>query len=80
MRNGYDRRASSPSTRTCCDGLGYKNIFGAYHPPIQTLTDRSFIRTLHHGWIRHGIAEIIKVAARLRSGSTPPESHAAEGA
>eukprot|EP00188_Purpureofilum_apyrenoidigerum_P004429 Plantae.Rhodophyta-Purpureofilum_apyrenoidigerum.ctg5009.p1 GENE.Plantae.Rhodophyta-Purpureofilum_apyrenoidigerum.ctg5009~~Plantae.Rhodophyta-Purpureofilum_apyrenoidigerum.ctg5009.p1 ORF type:complete len:876 (-),score=200.40 Plantae.Rhodophyta-Purpureofilum_apyrenoidigerum.ctg5009:642-3269(-) len=53
---------AGPSPRTCCDGLGYKNIFGAYHPPILTLTDRSFFRTLHHGWIRHGIAEIIKMA------------------
>lgn len=53
---------AGPSPRTCCDGLGYKNIFGAYHPPVLTLTDRSFFRTLHHGWIRHGIAEIIKMA------------------
>lgn len=53
---------AGPSPRTCCDGLGYKNVFGAYHPPILTLTDRSFFRTLKKGWIRHGIAEIIKMA------------------
>lgn len=53
---------AGPSPRTCCDGLGYKNIFGAYHPPILTLTDREFFRTLRSGWIRHGLAEIIKMA------------------
>lgn len=53
---------AGPSPRTCCDGLGYKNVFGSYHPPILTLTDRSFFRTLHPGWIRHGLAEIIKMA------------------
>lgn len=53
---------AGPSPRTCCDGLGYKNVFGAYHPPILTLTDRQFFKTLKPGWIRHGIAEIIKMA------------------
>jgi len=53
---------AGPSPRTCCDGNGFKNHYGAYHPPILTLTDRSFWRTLHEGWIRHGIAEIIKMA------------------
>lgn len=53
---------AGPSPRTCCDGLGYKNVFGAYHPPILTLSDRSFFRTLRPGWIRHGLAEIIKMS------------------
>ena len=53
---------AGPSPRTCCDGFGYKNLYGAYHPPILTLTDRSFFCSLHEGWIRHGIAEIIKMA------------------
>jgi len=53
---------AGPSPRTCCDGFGYKNIYGAYHPPVLTLTDRSFFKTLHEGWLRHGIAEIIKMA------------------
>jgi len=53
---------AGPSPRTCCDGFGYKNLYGAYHPPVLTLTDRSFFRTLHPGWLRHGIAEIIKMA------------------
>lgn len=53
---------AGPSPRTCCDGHGYKNLFGAYHAPILTITDRTFFRTLHKGWIRHGVAEIIKMA------------------
>jgi len=53
---------AGPSPRTCCDGHGYKNIFGAYHPPVLTITDKFFWKTLHPGWIRHGISEIIKMA------------------
>jgi len=53
---------AGPSPRTCCDGYGFKNHYGVYHPPILTVTDRSFWKTLHEGWIRHGIAEIIKMA------------------
>lgn len=53
---------AGPSPRTCCDGMGYKNIFGAFHPPVLTITDRSFFNTLNPGWLRHGIAEIVKMA------------------
>ena len=53
---------AGPSPRTCCDGFGYKNLFGAYHAPILSLTDRSFFKTLKEGWLRHGISEIIKMA------------------
>merc|ERR1711937_518669 len=53
---------AGPSLRTCCDGFGFKNLYGAYHPPVLTITDRFFWKTLHKGWIRHGIAEIIKMA------------------
>jgi 3-dehydroquinate synthase len=53
---------AGPSPRTCCDGFGYKNLFGAYHTPILSITDRTFFKTLHPGWLRHGIAEIIKMA------------------
>jgi 3-dehydroquinate synthase len=54
---------AGPSPRTCCDGYGFKNLYGAYHPPVYTITDRYFWKSLHEGWIRHGIAEIIKMAA-----------------
>ncbi len=53
---------AGPSPRTCCDGFGYKNLFGAYHPPILSITDRFFFRTLREGWLRHGIIEMIKMA------------------
>jgi 3-dehydroquinate synthase len=53
---------AGPSPRTCCDGFGFKNLFGAYHAPVMTLTDRTFFKTLRTGWIRHGVAEIIKMA------------------
>lgn len=54
---------AGPSPRTCCDGFGYKNLFGAYHPPILSITDRFFFSTLKEGWLRHGIIEIVKMAA-----------------
>ena len=53
---------AGPSPRTCCDGFAFKNLYGAYHPPVLTITDRTFWKSLHEGWIRHGIAEIIKMA------------------
>lgn len=53
---------AGPSPRTCCDGFGYKNLLGAYHPPVLCLTDRFFFGTLHEGWLRHGVAEIVKMA------------------
>ncbi len=53
---------AGPSPRTCCDGFGYKNLFGAYHPPVVSITDRHFFKTLRTGWLRHGIAEMIKMA------------------
>ena len=53
---------AGPSPRTCCDGFGYKNLFGAYHPPAMSITDRYFFKTLKEGWLRHGIIEIIKMA------------------
>merc|ERR1719330_972588 len=52
---------AGPSPRTCCDGDGYKNLFGTFHPPVITITDRSFFSTLRKGWLRHGLAEIIKM-------------------
>jgi len=54
---------AGPSPRTCSDGFGYKNLFGAYHAPVLSITDRSFFKTLREGWLRHGIAEIIKMGA-----------------
>jgi len=52
---------AGPSPRTCCDGDGYKNLFGTFNPPVITITDRHFFSTLRTGWLRHGLAEIIKM-------------------
>ena len=42
---------AGPSPRTCCDGQGYKNAYGAYHPPVVTLTDHTlWIMEYHARW------------------------------
>ena len=48
----------APSLFACCTCL----FQGSYHPPVLTITDRGFWKTLHPGWLRHGVAEIIKMA------------------
>lgn len=53
---------AGPSPRTCVNGKQFKNSIGVYHPPVLTLVDRTFFRTLATGHIRNGIAEIIKMA------------------
>jgi len=53
---------AGPSPRVCCNGFDYKNLYGSYHPPVLTITDRGFWKTMHPGWLRHGVAEIIKMA------------------
>ena len=41
----------------------YKNRLGAYHAPIHTFLDFSFLRTLPVAQIRNGFAELIKISA-----------------
>lgn len=53
---------AGPSPRTCVNGEQFKNSIGVYHPPVLTLVDRGFFKTLATGHIRNGIAEIIKMA------------------
>ncbi len=53
---------AGPSPRTCTNGSQFKNSMGVYHPPVLTLVDRTFFRTLDTGHIRNGMAEIIKMA------------------
>ncbi|NET62979.1 MAG: sedoheptulose 7-phosphate cyclase [Moorea sp. SIO1G6] len=53
---------AGPSPRTCTNGAQFKNSIGSYHPPVMTLVDRSFFRTLATGHVRNGMAEIIKMA------------------
>jgi len=40
---------AGPSPRTCCNGFGYKNLLGAYHPPVVSLTDRFFFGSQRAG-------------------------------
>lgn len=53
---------AGPSPRTCTNGTQFKNSIGVYHPPVLTLVDRTFFRTLGVGHIRNGMAEILKMA------------------
>ncbi|MGK7880696.1 MAG: sedoheptulose 7-phosphate cyclase [Crocosphaera sp.] len=53
---------AGPSPRTCTNGSQFKNSMGVYHPPVLTLVDRTFFRTLETAHIRNGMAEIIKMA------------------
>jgi 3-dehydroquinate synthase len=40
----------------------YKNHLGAYHAPIHTFLDFTFLRTLPTAQIRDGFAELIKIS------------------
>ncbi len=53
---------SGPSPRSCCDAGGFKNLLGSFHAPILNISDRSFFKSLKTSWVRHGIAEIHKMA------------------
>ncbi|CAH2787303.1 MAG: Demethyl 4-deoxygadusol synthase MysA [uncultured Caballeronia sp.] len=39
-----------------------KNYFGCFNPPTHALLDRSFLQTLPTSFLRHGMAEILKMA------------------
>ena len=54
---------SGPSPRSCCDAGGFKNLLGSFHAPVLNISDRSFFKSLKTSWVRHGIAEIHKMAA-----------------
>ena len=53
---------SGPSPRSCCDAGGFKNLLGSFHAPVLNISDRSFFKSLKTSWVRHGIAEIHKMA------------------
>ena len=40
----------------------YKNRLGAYHAPMHTFLDFTFLRTLPEAQIRNGFAELIKIS------------------
>ncbi len=41
----------------------YKNRLGAYHAPMKTFLDFTFLRTLPEAQIRNGFAELIKISS-----------------
>lgn len=41
----------------------YKNRLGAYHAPIHTFLDFTFLRTLPIAQVRNGFAELIKISS-----------------
>ena len=41
----------------------YKNRLGAYHAPVHTFLDFTFLRTLPEAQIRNGFAELIKISS-----------------
>ena len=49
------------TTLTGSEG-NYKNRLGAYHAPIHTFLDFTFLRTLPEAQIRNGFAELIKIS------------------
>ena len=70
---------AGPSPRTCCDGFGYKNLLGAYHPPVVSITDRFFFKSLRAGWLRHGVAEIVKMSVVKNAELFADLEHASDG-
>lgn len=53
---------AGPSPRICRNGFDLEHLYGAYHPNVQTITDRGFWKILHLGWLGHGVAETVKMA------------------
>ncbi|MFF7889436.1 sedoheptulose 7-phosphate cyclase [Streptomyces sp. NPDC020794] len=53
---------AGPSPRTCVNSDTFKNFLGAYHPPVLTVIDRSLFATLDKKYLRHGMAEMVKMA------------------
>ena len=57
---GIDCRAFPPAP--AATGLATRTCSGLTTLRCSPLSDRSFFKTLREGWLRHGIAEIIKMA------------------
>lgn len=54
---------ASVSIKVAVNHGRYKNRLGAYHAPIHTFLDFTFLRTLPTGQIRNGFAELIKISS-----------------
>ncbi|KEF51524.1 3-dehydroquinate synthase [Exophiala aquamarina CBS 119918] len=53
---------ASVSIKVAVNYGNYKNRLGAYHAPMQTFLDFTFLRTLPEAQIRNGFAELIKIS------------------
>ena len=53
---------ASVSIKVAVNYGNYKNRLGAYHAPIHTFLDFTFLRTLPVAQIRNGFAELIKIS------------------
>ena len=53
---------ASVSIKVAVNYGNYKNRLGAYHAPMHTFLDFTFLRTLPKAQIRNGFAELIKIS------------------
>ena len=53
---------SSIGGKTAIDFMGYKNIVGAFYPPMGVLIDPDTLQTLPKRQIANGLAEVVKMA------------------
>ncbi len=53
---------SSIGGKTAIDFLGYKNIVGAFYPPMSVLIDPDTLKTLPKRQIQNGLAEAVKMS------------------
>lgn len=54
---------ASVSIKVAVNHGNYKNRLGAYHAPMKTFLDFTFLRTLPEAQIRNGFAELIKISS-----------------
>lgn len=53
---------ASVSIKVAVNYGNYKNRLGAYHAPMHTFLDFTFLRTLPEAQVRNGFAELIKIS------------------
>ncbi|KAI9823821.1 MAG: hypothetical protein M1826_007642 [Phylliscum demangeonii] len=60
---------ASVSIKVAVNYGNYKNRLGAYHAPIHTFLDFTFLRTLPTAQIRNGFAELVKISTCAHLGT-----------